>query len=180
MTTTEQKNFLGIPIHGDITRASSRTPQRPIEELQVAIAELLKHDDFTALRWQQYTPYFNDGDPCVFGVYTHGLKGPDEDAGDYQDGFHDMSSWGFSSLSDEAKEFYGKYERGTYDRETRTYGEGHWEVEPKNPEMIHQAMKVSGMIESGAFNDALLEMFGDHATVTLRRDKIDVEFYEHD
>lgn len=21
-----------------------------------------------AVRWQQYTPYFNDGDPCVFGL----------------------------------------------------------------------------------------------------------------
>lgn len=27
-----------------------------------------EHPDIHALSWRQYTPYFNDGDPCVFGV----------------------------------------------------------------------------------------------------------------
>lgn len=174
------KNFLGIPIEGDITRASSRTPQRPVEELQVAIAELLEHDSFTALRWAQYTPYFNDGDPCVFGITPHGLKGPDEEAGDYEDGFSTMSSYEYSYWSDEAKKFYGKPASRTYNRETRKYDEAADAVEGEHPEMLHQAKKVLGMIGSGAFNDVLLELFGDHAEVTLRKDKIEVEFYEHD
>lgn len=176
----EQKNFLGIPIEGDITRASSRTPQRPIEELQVAIAELLEHDSFTAIRWAQYTPYFADGDPCVFGVNSHGLEGPDEDAGDYEDGFSTMESYAYAYYSDEAKKFYGKPASRTYNRETRKYDTADDAIDGEYPEMIHQADKVLSMIDSGAFNDSLLEMFGDHATVTLRRDKIEVEFYEHD
>lgn len=174
------KNFLGIPIEGDITRASSRTPQRPIEELQVAIADLLKHDSFTAIRWTQYTPYFNDGDPCVFGVNAHGLKGPDDDAGDYEDGFSGMSSYDYSYMSHEAKKFYGKPASRTYNRETLEYDYADDAIPGEHPEMVHQANKVLSMINSGAFNDALLEMFGDHAVVTLRKDKIEVEFYEHD
>lgn len=174
------KNFLGIPIEGDITRASSRTPQRPIEELQVAIAELLDHDSFTAIRWAQYTPYFADGDPCVFGVHSYGLKGPDENAGDYEDGFSTMHSHEYAYMSDEAKKFYGKPASRTFNRETRKYDEADDAIPGEHPEMIHQATKVLGMVDSGAFNDALLELFGDHATVTLRKDKIDVEFYEHD
>ena len=28
------------------------------------------HPDAQVVRWYQYTPHFNDGDPCVFGVAT--------------------------------------------------------------------------------------------------------------
>lgn len=47
----------------------------------------------TAVRWRQYTPYFNDGDPCTFGVREFGYKidGKDDDGGDYDDGFY--STW---------------------------------------------------------------------------------------
>jgi hypothetical protein len=42
-----------------------------------------------AVRWRQYTPYFNDGDPCEFSI--HGVYGKvgttKEDSGDYDDGF---------------------------------------------------------------------------------------------
>ena len=32
-----------------------------------------KHEDVRAVQWVQYTPYFNDGDPCVFRAYTRGV-----------------------------------------------------------------------------------------------------------
>jgi hypothetical protein len=48
----------------------------------------------TAVRWRQYTPYFNDGDPCTFGVgeFTYKIDGKLDDGGDYEDGFY--STWG--------------------------------------------------------------------------------------
>jgi hypothetical protein len=47
----------------------------------------------TAVRWRQYTPYFNDGDPCTFGVgeFTYKIDGKLDDGGDYEDGFY--STW---------------------------------------------------------------------------------------
>lgn len=43
-----------------------------------------------AIRWAQYTPYFNDGEPCVFGVNNATVKlVGDEDDGEYGDGFND-------------------------------------------------------------------------------------------
>lgn len=27
-----------------------------------------KHPEITGIQWSQYTPYFNDGEPCVFSV----------------------------------------------------------------------------------------------------------------
>jgi hypothetical protein len=47
------------------------------------------HQDLVAIRWRQYTPYFNDGDACRFSVrefYTK-MATTAEDAGDYEDGF---------------------------------------------------------------------------------------------
>src|SRR5262245_41017142 len=41
-----------------------------------------------AIRWTQYTPYFNDGEPCVFSVNDAYVKTGSED-GDYEDGFVD-------------------------------------------------------------------------------------------
>lgn len=45
----------------------------------------------TAIRWRQYTPHFNDGDPCVFRLGEFYIKDSTvpiaDDDGDYEDGF---------------------------------------------------------------------------------------------
>jgi hypothetical protein len=60
--------FLGIPVEGDITLADKRTPQRPLEELAPLMQAVLDDDGIAAFGWRQYTPYFNDGDACIFGT----------------------------------------------------------------------------------------------------------------
>jgi hypothetical protein len=47
--------------------------------------------DVVEVRWKQYTPYFNDGDSCIFGVGdpTIKFKDTEEDGGDYGDGFEE-------------------------------------------------------------------------------------------
>lgn len=40
------------------------------ENLQLKLKELqTQHPFIESISWQQYTPYFNDGDPCVFRTY---------------------------------------------------------------------------------------------------------------
>lgn len=51
-------------------------------------AELFEaHPDLESFGWRQYTPYFNDGDECVFGVRSDfpDLNGMDENGGDEED-----------------------------------------------------------------------------------------------
>ena len=180
------KNFLGIPIEGEpIYSSANRVAQRPIEELQEALAELIQYEDFEGLRWKQYTPYFNDGDPCVFGigdVYCR-VKGlpydPDQEGGwEEEDNFYSPhNSYGDDP---EVDAVLGKMTGRKYDYKTRTYTDGEWVVQPQNPELVHQLQKCAGMITSGAFNDALLQTFGDHAKITIRKDNIELETYEHD
>lgn len=50
------------------------------------------HPELLGIRWTQYTPYFNDGDACVFSVREmfHRTEGMASDAGDYEDGFEGL------------------------------------------------------------------------------------------
>ncbi len=50
--------------------------------------------DLKAIRWQQYTPHFNDGEACEFSVGDFGFKfeDTDADAGDREDGYDDAYS----------------------------------------------------------------------------------------
>lgn len=38
------------------------------ELLNEHLLDVTKNTQYKKLRWTQYTPYFNDGSPCVFGV----------------------------------------------------------------------------------------------------------------
>jgi hypothetical protein len=48
--------------------------------------------DVKAMRWNQYTPYFNDGDECVFGVNDLMVKAENPEDAEDADGF--ASLWG--------------------------------------------------------------------------------------
>lgn len=57
------------------------------------------HPAVQAIRWTQYTPYFNDGDACTFGVHDFCYKegGPTvfdgkDDDDDWEDGYGQTSS----------------------------------------------------------------------------------------
>lgn len=43
-----------------------------------------------------------------------------------------------------------------------------------------RCMALYHAVDSGEFDDVLLEAFGDHAEITVRRTGIQVEYYAHD
>lgn len=81
--------FAGRTIEGDVSMGDAPKEQHADELLVKALDELLAVEGVEAVRWRQYTPYFNDGDPCVFSAHGVSVKLIDapEDAGDYGDGF---------------------------------------------------------------------------------------------
>lgn len=157
-------SFLGIPVEGDITQSyRSRVEQKGPEEFAKILQPLLEHPKVEAIRWQQYTPYFNDGDACEFRVGESYVKlvGHDE-GGDYDDGF-------LNSYDDTLREYIG----------TPEYK---WRNEPAKPGSDPSLAEVfkAFVIENGSFDNMLLDAFGDHAKVTVTKEQIEVEFYEHD
>jgi hypothetical protein len=129
------------------------------EKLQGLTKEAFKElfeacPDIEAVRWRQYTPYFNDGDPCVFrlgDVFMKFVGDTDEESGDYEDGF--ISTWSV------------KYSEDLTDE-------------------VKKARVAAGAVVSELFrqfdDDAMLASFGDHVMVTATRDGFDVDEYDHD
>jgi hypothetical protein len=129
-----------------------------------------KNPGITAVIWTQYTPYFNDGETCTFGVgdpYFTNADGEDmEDVTSYgeYDGDNEEvwseSSWSLSSDSE-------------YARKNR-------EGKDMSGIDIASVDHFSSMIQSSEMEDIMLMMFGDHARVTATREGFEVDEYDHD
>jgi hypothetical protein len=156
--TVAEKSFLGVPVRGDITKADRRAEQHPIEELAPKFQALLDEPLIAEFGWQQYTPYFNDGDACVFGVRSLWVRTTEDS--------QDLDHW--SLLAEDVHPTIGG----------RNWRTGQYEGE--HEEISKKANDLDQAIQSGQFDDVLQEHFGDHAEITVTREGIEVEFYSHD
>ena len=171
-------SFLGIPVDGDIVRADKKKDQLPLSDLAPLMQVVLDDDGIACFGWQQFTPYFNDGDPCVFGVSSLWAARPEDVRGDSDD---------FDR--DELEVEYGSH-LGSYE------GREEWVPDPADPvnrrvlakrryvgpdqARYDNCLALATALGSGSFDDVLLEAFGDHAEVTVRRTGITIEFCQHD
>lgn len=109
-----------------------------------------------AIRWRQYTPYFNDGEACVFRVgeaYVR-MEGIESADGDYSDGFDNYSSYWA--------------EKGHYDDYTEEQLAA-WEKAGNDGDDL-----------VGCDQELFKMTFGDHVKVTATREGFEVEEYDHD
>lgn len=122
-----------------------------------------KYPTLESFGWTQYTPYFNDGDTCIFSVDTDYISINDE--------LVDEAEW----ASD-----VNVISWGTWNRDLRIY-EGR--VEEPNPNYNPILTEASNEIKKflGRFdNDFYLSKFGDHAEITVTKDGVDISDYDHD
>ena len=119
----------------------------------------------TAIIWTQYTPYFNDGEACVFSV-----------------GDAHFTNANAEQMADIAR--YGDYEG---DDET-VWSENSWgfEYNKKKNNKFYEGVNLedvdqfASMICDSEMEEVMQEMFGDHVRVTATREGFDVEEYDHD
>ena len=104
-----------------------------------------KYPLLESFSWTQFTPYFNDGDTCYFGVNT--------EPGLVYDG--------------KKMNHYGELED---DIEIED------ELEKKFNEISNE---ISKFIEAFDEND-MEAMFGDHVEITVKKDTVEIEEYDHD
>jgi hypothetical protein len=182
MSDTATKNFLGIPVEGDISLSSRQSVvQKTQDELAPILLAVLADPIIVAVGWYQYTPYFNDGDACEFSAAAPHFVcvGDNGSVQEYED---DPYEWEENRSVD-----YGKHPilggreftwEGTWQDGNRTRVAGAYEGE--HEASYNRARALSDAIEGGAFNDVLLAAFGDHAKISVNRDGITVDSYEHD
>ena len=125
------------------------------------------YPEVKSVSWTQYTPHFNDGEPCNFwcnvgdfgvnGYSDYSDEGEDENSIDV---FKDGEAWNYDWKRDENNVSFKVY---------------------KNPGArsvkIYEA--ISGFLNQLDSED-YMTMFGDHAEVIVRKGEITVEEYEHD
>lgn len=163
-TMTETNNFFGCAIKGEISRYSEGMKEQhdPVILLN-ELVKLLNMPGVMQVRWEQYTPYFNDGDPCTFSTSDAQIKleGMDETAGDWENGF--LNAWDLTSD-------YHKKDVENYKGDLK--------------EVSEQLKEFSGVLCGGHHNAVLNQKFGDPAAVIAYVNEgeveFSVEFYEHD
>lgn len=191
---TNQFKIEDRPISGDI-QARDKAPVNQIsaQEFLDAIDKVLAVPGVTGLVWDQYTPYFNDGEPCEFSVHDVRVLLGNETADDAADGE------GESLFDDDS---YVEYSKGysTADLYTAKEGGNKWEAWSGSYWSKNRALdksKVSFIASDGTDLEPIFDAlsafpstdsweavaqasFGDHAEVTATKEGFSVEFYDHD
>ncbi|MEU0952815.1 hypothetical protein ABZ353_10800 [Streptomyces niveus] len=181
MTITSDKssatdtNFLGMPVSGDITQGSSRTEQKPLEELSPLFQALVNDPTIVEFGWSQYTPYFNDGDTCDFSVHYLWVRTTAEADGAVDEYGDEYSS--HYGLDVDYHPSLGKIE-SDWDSEAHKFVNKRYEG--PDEDRYNRCQELDRALQSGAYDNVLLEHFGDHALITVRKDVIEVEYYSHD
>ncbi|MFD5069158.1 hypothetical protein ACFWNC_14685 [Streptomyces sp. NPDC058369] len=169
-------NFLGMPVSGYITEDSTRVEQKPLEELAPLFQALLDDPTIVEFGWTQYTPYFNDGDTCEFSVHGLWVKTTAEAEGAVDEYGDEYEVW---DLEVDYHPSLGKVE-------------GHWEgewpyrvfvkdsYEGPDEDRYNRCHDLDRALQSGEFETELLNNFGDHAQITVRKNGIEVDSYSHD
>ncbi|MEV0470735.1 hypothetical protein [Streptomyces prunicolor] len=172
MSDTITRNFLGLPVSGELRGGSSRVEQKPVEELAPLLQALLDDPTIIEFGWTQYTPYFNDGEVCEFSaneLWVRTTAETDTEDREYDD--YDLTLWDHPSLGREKYEYVGE----GWNRQCIPVA-----YEGQDEKRYYRVKALNEVITSGAYETALLDAFGDHALVTVRKDGIEVESYEHD
>lgn len=135
-----------------------------VSELKKEFPALLKpifdkSKKITSIGWTQYTPYFNDGDTCEFGVNHDDIyiNGEDESGIDFLD-------WRMKyALKGEEK-----YKKELADNKNLDYEEY---------TIVEEFKEVLSSIPEEFYKD----LFGDHAKITINADgTIETDEYEHE
>jgi len=129
-------------------------------ELRQDFAPMLKplfdksNGKIQSISWTQYTPYFNDGEECIFSVnldYSFKINGEDsEDAEDYVNFWDKEIGW-----PSKPNPNYDKFQS----------------------DIISEFKEILSSIDDEFYKD----LFGDHVEVTVNSSgEIETEGYEHD
>lgn len=145
------------------------------EGLKDLCKEIIAESGAQQIRWAQYTPYFNDGDPCEFGVGEPEFIFANDDTW--------YSSYDLYSLVKDPTPKTKKDWRGndvTYHDYLRDANNDYLrEFKTPNHEKAYNLVGTfSETLRS--LEDVLLEVFGDHVQITFEDDHFEVSDYDHD
>jgi 5'-deoxynucleotidase YfbR-like HD superfamily hydrolase len=115
-----------------------------------------ENPEILLVSWTQYTPYFNDGDPCVFRVNEPCIAVEKHES---------------EEQADDSYEEFIEYEDYVYPIFSRWDSEDDHE---KYEDLLGKIEEILSEVES-----YLQNIFSDHSRVIAFKDKVVVEEYDH-
>ncbi len=142
------------------------------EELKQKSGEIFKssfikifedNPNLESFSWNQWTPYFNDGDTCYFSAHTDYIYVNDE--------LVDECDWYQPNII----KSYGQYNSTSRKYEGRVE-EANPDFDPQMSESVDQIVQILNLFD----DDFYLQQFGDHMQVKVTRDGIHTSECDHD
>lgn len=134
------------------------------------------------ITWNQFTPFFNDGDPCVFSMsdIQFVVDGFDED--DLMNPYSYEDTSAYTGDIDDAITRYVGYAAKASSAEYRKNYEARIDVLTKQKEQWPNLANGARIFETVLYSneDVMAQMFGDGVSVYLTKDRIITEEYDHD
>lgn len=121
-----------------------------------------------SISWNQYTPYFNDGDSCVFGVGEFGAK------------FSDPAMLRESLLDERLKTWDGKIKTDDDLLQGRYDDDSGWGLRDFKDNEVKSTLKQIFNLLDCLEQDDFEKLWGDHTTVTISAEGISTDEYDHD
>jgi len=143
---SNSSQFLGMKVEGSYG-GWTRAIQKPIEDLYPYF-KLAFDKGVTAVMWEQYTPGFNDGEPCEFSVMEAKVTSNALVA----------EAW----LDDESPDMELAYP----DEDFSDYDEYHYASWSEHPDGV-EISKIEMPVDSVAFEDALRGVFGNDTKIVV-------------
>lgn len=171
-------------------RAQMEAAQKKMQEsirlvLQEGFVPIFeKYPFLDSIAWAQYTPYFNDGSPCVFSsslcdVSLNTKMDIEEGTAQYS-GYENGEDF-YKRLHDTVTDYsVGSY---PYPELPNPDHDPQYEACQKEVLEFFKAFtdgERSNYEEPSSFDQALRGIFGDHVSVTITREGIEVESYDHE
>lgn len=176
----------GIPVSGTPRRGrGGNMDQRPLSDLRPVFEALLADERVIEFGWEQYTPYFNDGDVCEFSVGDTWIRTvDDEDVEDLYDLRVDNShptlgdmEWRKMTDEEYALKVIEHKNRGWWGT-PHNYAHFPKPGGAKYPDLLELVKKLD--VQAAKYEDAMYDAFGDHAQVTVTKTGIQIDEYDHD
>lgn len=141
-------------VHAKLEEARNNMKKTGRDALAEAFKEFFNlNPDITALKWSQYTPYFNDGDPCTFRRHEMEIQSP------------------------LARDKYS--EKNGQEPDTEAFYDDYCLTEESQRELT-SSLKSLGELED-ILDDELMEtVFGDGVTVIATIDGFEIDQCDHE
>ena len=129
------------------------------EAIKEALTEFFgRHSMVASIQWRQYTPYFNDGDQCVFAVHDPEIT--------FREGVNAVEHVSASTMDSAWKYSNGKVSDLTA-----------WNLKD-GTKLKEDLQEFASLICN--MGELMETVFGDHMQITCYPDRIEADEYSHD